>query len=231
MKPKETRKKKENENVKGERGGGGKNKRQRRVTKGKDAFCPSSTDNEIILHVTQNKKHKAKTMRAEAASRGWFCRWPVTLTLWHLIAIFTFLLPWIGGASASIGGSRDLQVSCPNDSCIISDVLDNYPYIVSLRIRKGDYVGGCTGSLVSDAGWIMTAAHCVYDDDAEEVPEDTEVEVTFAPDSRDGQNYDQSVTIPYEDIYINPGYGNNGDGEGMWNDDIALLKFDPDGKV
>ena len=179
----------------------------------------------------QNKKHKAKTMRAEAASRGWFCRWPVTLTLWHLIAIFTFLLPWISGASASIGGSRDLQVSCPNDSCIISDVLDNYPYIVSLRIRKGDYVGGCTGSLVSDAGWIMTAAHCVYDDDAEEVPEDTEVEVTFAPDSRDGQNYDQSVTIPYEDIYINPGYGNNGDGEGMWNDDIALLKFDPDGKV
>ena len=61
----------------------------------------------------------------------------------------------------------------------------------------------------------MTAAHCVYDDDAEEVPEDTEVEVTFAPDSRDGQNYDQSVTIPYEDIYINPAYGNNGDGEGM----------------
>ena len=92
-------------------------------------------------------------------------------------------------------------------------------------------MGGCTGSLVSDAGWIMTAAHCVYDDDAAEVPEDTEVAATFAPDSRDGQNYDQSVTIPYEDIYINPGYGNNGDGEGMWNDDIALLKFDPDGKV
>lgn len=133
------------------------------------------------------------------------------------------------GATSLRGAANRTLISCPDDDCVVQDVVSEYPFIVSLTIAAGGASSACTGSLVSEAGWIITAAHCVFDEESGEVPEDTQVTVSFAPESRHSDADAQTVTIPYDGIHMNPKYKQHGEGEMEYNDDICLLQFDPQG--
>ena len=118
-------------------------------------------------------------------------------------------------------------VSCPNDECIVTDVIEEYPFIVSLSgdtACTGTVVGGCDGC---ETGWILTAAHCVYDDEAGGgVDENIEITVAFAPETR-YSDAPSEVTLTYDDVFMNDNFRTSGNEEDDWNDDIALLRFDP----
>ena len=107
------------------------------------------------------------------------------------------------------------------DACVISDPSENYGFIVSLNFDNADGPGGmCTGSLVSESGWVLTAAHCCVDEETLEVDPSLEVTMRFAPESKEDDSA-QSVTVPAEDVYPHPDFNGN-------DNDICLLSFDPD---
>jgi len=142
------------------------------------------------------------------------------LGLWLCIALAI--------ASSASALNRNLLVSCPDDDCVIKDVLSSYPYIVSLEIDwdPAENAELCTGTLVSEAGWILTAAHCIFNPELGGVWDDASVRAALAPDSREEDA--QVVNIPYEDIFVHPNFMKREEGEdGQSNDDIALLRFDP----
>jgi len=73
----------------------------------------------------------------------------------------------------------------------------------------------------------LTAAHCVYDDEAGGgVDENIEITVAFAPETR-YSDAPSEVTLTYDDVFMNDNFRTSGNEEDDWNDDIALLRFDP----
>ena len=132
----------------------------------------------------------------------------------------------IPGGRLDVIRRRRLQVSCPNDACIIEDVSDNYPFITSLTFTTDEGSSICTGSYVSDRGWVLTAAHCCVNDEGEVDPT-TEVEIVFAPETKEDPNAPR-VMIGADSVFPNPNYSSWEVGSVYENDDdICLLSFDP----
>ena len=146
-----------------------------------------------------------------------------------MLAIFVIaLLLGEGGIAVTPSDHRRrrLQVSCPNDACIIEDVSDNYPFITSLTFTTDEGSSICTGSYVSDRGWVLTAAHCCVNDEGEVDPT-TEVEIVFAPETKEDLNAPR-VMIGADSVFPNPNYSSWEVGSVYENnDDICLLSFDP----
>ena len=146
-----------------------------------------------------------------------------------MLAIFVIaLLLGEGGIAVTPSDRRRrrLQVSCPNDACIIEDVSSNYPFITSLTFTKDEGSSICTGSYVSDSGWVLTAAHCCVNDEGEVDPT-TEVEIVFAPETKEDPNA-LAVTIGADSVFPHPNYSSWEVGTVYENDDdICLLSFDP----
>ena len=133
----------------------------------------------------------------------------------------------IPGGRLDVIRRRRLQVSCPNDACIIEDVSDNYPFITSLTFTTDEGSSICTGSYVSDRGWVLTAAHCCVNEGTGEVDPTTEVEIVFAPETKEDPNAPR-VMIGADSVFPNPNYSSWEVGSVYENDDdICLLSFDP----
>ena len=147
-----------------------------------------------------------------------------------MLAIFvTALLLGEGGIAVTPSDHRRrrLQVSCPNDACIIEDVSFNYPFITSLTFTTDEGSSICTGSYVSDSGWVLTAAHCCVNEGTGEVDPTTEVEIVFAPETKFDPNAPR-VTIGADSVFPNPNYSSWEVGSVHENnDDACLLSFDP----
>lgn len=87
----------------------------------------------------------------------------------------------------------------------------NYPWQV--YIRSGDY--SCGGTIIADK-WILTAAHCLFDEDGDEIPA-SQVDFTIGSDrpflGLDGTRYPVEYTVIHEDY------------ESLGNEnDLALLR-------
>ncbi|WZN61069.1 peptidase S1 domain-containing protein [Chloropicon roscoffensis] len=147
-----------------------------------------------------------------------------------MLAIFVIaLLLGEGGIAVTPSDHRRrrLQVSCPNDACIIEDVRTNYPFITSLTFTTDEGSSICTGSYVADSGWVLTAAHCCVNEGTGEVDPTTEVEIVFAPETKEDPNAPR-VTIGADSVFPNPNYSSWEVGSVHENDDDAcLLSFDP----
>ena len=135
----------------------------------------------------------------------------------------------IPGGRLDVIRRRRLQVSCPNDACIIEDVSLNYPFITSLTFTTDEGSWICTGSYVSDSGWVLTAAHCCVNEGTGEVDPTTEVEIVFAPETKEDPDAPR-VTIGADSVFPNPNYSSGLHEVGSVhenNDDACLLSFDP----
>ncbi|XP_051860477.1 serine protease 1-like [Drosophila albomicans] len=71
------------------------------------------------------------------------------------------------GAKLPLGGTRNFDIQQRIFGGEIADK-GQFPYIVSLLIRKGNHSGVCGGSII-DHNWILTAAHCTHNADGVQI--------------------------------------------------------------
>lgn len=139
----------------------------------------------------------------------------------YLAILFTAVAGFCASAQASTLPVLDLDsVKEFAPLMIASDDPDNWiapsgtPFdgVAKLILNRSDGSFGCSGSLLDGGAFLMTAAHCVTDDDGNNVMNSTTISFQGG-----------AVTATSTEAFVFPGWDGSSLGK---NDDIAILKLD-----